>query len=247
MTSFLIALQFLTRIPVKLRNTPSEKQIAQSLTYYPVVGLLIGALLYGLNLLLMDNIYDLLRAALILLTWILLTGALHLDGLADTVDALAGAHKDSNKALSIMKDPNCGPMGVISLIIIIFLKFAIIVDLDMQSSVLLIVSPLLARATVIISFIHLPYLRENGLGSSIARYFTRKANFTIILASLLFSALVTGSHSFAIIFSVVIVYIVLTKIFNRSIGGITGDTLGAQVEIVEATVLIFGVVAITMI
>ena len=93
MTAFWIALQFLTTLPVSLKQLPSPQQNAQSLLFYPVVGLLIGAVLWGVASLL-QFLPLVLISSLILVLWIWLTGGLHLDGLADTADAWVGGFGD---------------------------------------------------------------------------------------------------------------------------------------------------------
>ena len=120
---FLIALQFLTRLPVRLPGTPDERTIGNSLLYYPLVGVVIGVLLVALFLALADAPAG-LRAALVLAAWVIVTGALHLDGLADSADAWAGGLGDREKTLAIMKDPYCSPAAVVTLVVVLLLKFA---------------------------------------------------------------------------------------------------------------------------
>src|SRR4030065_833392 len=108
--SFFIALQFLTRFPLPALDGPDNRDIGRSLLFYPLVGLFIGAMLIALNEVAAGT-SEALRAALLLAAWVLLTGGLHLDGLADSADAWAGAHGDRDKALRIMKDAASGPAG----------------------------------------------------------------------------------------------------------------------------------------
>ena len=141
MTAFLIALQFLTTLPIQLKAMPSPQQNGQSLLFYPVVGVLIGAVLCGLALLL-HSLPIILLASIILCVWIWLTGGLHLDGLADTADAWVGGFGDQERTLAIMKDPSCGPIGVLSLIIVCLLKWsAIYVLLQQQLFLALLIFP----------------------------------------------------------------------------------------------------------
>ncbi|WP_372867942.1 adenosylcobinamide-GDP ribazoletransferase, partial [Pseudomonas sp.] len=122
MTALLIALQFLTRLPVRLAAMPSAQETGRSLLWYPVVGLLIGLLLLGVHYLLGDA-PALLQAALLLVIWVGLSGGLHLDGLADSADAWAGGFGDRERTLAIMKDPRSGPMAVVVLVLLLLLKF----------------------------------------------------------------------------------------------------------------------------
>lgn len=109
MRAFLVALQFLTRLPVRLRAAPSEEELGRSLLFYPLVGLLIGMLLTTLAMAISAaGISDLLGAALVLAAWVVLTGGLHLDGLADSADAWSGGRGDRERTLAIMKDPYWG-------------------------------------------------------------------------------------------------------------------------------------------
>ncbi|MEK1940892.1 MAG: adenosylcobinamide-GDP ribazoletransferase, partial [Pseudomonas sp.] len=121
MLPLLIAMQFLTSLPVRLPGMPSPEQLGRSLLWYPVVGLLIGLLLYGLDAVL-NGAPVLLHAALILAAWVALSGALHLDGLADSADAWLGGFGDRERTLSIMKDPRSGPIAVVTLVLVLLLK-----------------------------------------------------------------------------------------------------------------------------
>ncbi|HBM07500.1 MAG TPA: adenosylcobinamide-GDP ribazoletransferase, partial [Pseudomonas sp.] len=118
MQPFLIALQFLTCLPVRLRGMPEPQQIGRSLLYYPLVGLLLGGMLCLLGVAL-GNAAPPLKAALLLAAWVWLTGALHLDGLADSADAWLGGFGDRERTLAIMKDPCSGPVAVAVLVLVL--------------------------------------------------------------------------------------------------------------------------------
>ncbi|MBP7974742.1 MAG: adenosylcobinamide-GDP ribazoletransferase, partial [Acinetobacter sp.] len=141
MLPFLIALQFLTIVPVQLKQIPTARQNAQSLLFYPVIGLLIGLILFGLSVALIE-LPAILLASIVLVIWIWLTGGLHLDGLADTADAWVGGFGDRERTLQIMKDPASGPIGVLSLIIVCLLKFtALYVLIEQHLNAFLILVP----------------------------------------------------------------------------------------------------------
>ena len=159
MTPFWIALQFLTTFPVRLSTMPTPQQNAQALLFYPVVGLLIGAILYGITLLLYA-LPVVLLSSVILVLWIWLTGGLHLDGLADTADAWVGGFGDKARTLAIMKDPSCGPIGVLSLVIVCLLKWSVLyVLLQEKLYTALMLFPLLGRLVPLFFFLSPDYVR----------------------------------------------------------------------------------------
>ena len=243
MTSFLVALQFLTRIPVKLKQKSTEKQTAQSLLFYPLIGLFIGLLLYSLNTVLFET-NDMLRAVIILITWVSITGALHLDGLADSADALVGGFGDKEKTLAIMKDPYCGPVGVVSLVLILLLKLSMIFSITEQNNYLLILAPCLARSSILWSFISTPYVRNNGLGSTMAKHLSSQKAYISLATVGCISLIVFGWAGAIILLSSFLIVYLLKKIMMDRIGGMTGDTLGAQIEILEASILLTGLLFI---
>ena len=234
---FMIALQFLSTLPVRLKNTPDPEYSAGALLYYPLVGLLIGMLLsifaritYGLP----GN----LQASLVLAAWVLLTGGLHLDGLADSVDAWVGGLGDREKTLTIMKDPCCGPAGVVALLLVLLTKFsALEAVLGRHSWESLILAPTLARTALVLLFRTTPYVRPNGLGSSIAAHLDRRAaTIAIVLAA----TLLTWFFRDDAIRSLLVCaagFCVMRRLMLRRIGGTTGDTAGMLVEVSETLVL----------
>lgn len=242
MTPFFIALQFLTTFPVQLKQMPSKQQNAQSLLFYPVIGLIIGLILFALAHLL-QAIPVILLSSLILVLWIWLTGGLHLDGLADTADAWVGGFGDPERTLSIMKDPSCGPIGVLSLIILCLLKWsALYILLQQHLYSALILFPLLGRLAPLFLFLTTHYVREKGLGSAIAECIPKTAALIVCALSLLASVYWgwAGIMS-AIVMTASLLY--LRHKFIQRIGGITGDTVGASIEICEAVSFLGFVVA----
>ena len=242
MTPFLIALQFLTTFPIQLKAMPTKQQNGQSLLFYPIVGLMIGLILFGLALSL-QAIPVILLSSLLLVVWIWLTGGLHLDGLADTADAWVGGFGDPERTLAIMKDPSCGPIGVLSLLIVCLLKWsAIYVLLEQQLYSALILFPLLGRLVPLMLFLSTRYVRAKGLGSSIAEFIPKTAAIFVISLCLVASAYWGWSGILsAICFIVTVLY--LRSKFMQRIGGITGDTVGASIEITEAISLLSFVIA----
>ncbi|WP_333641825.1 adenosylcobinamide-GDP ribazoletransferase [Acinetobacter johnsonii] len=242
MTPFWIALQFLTTFPVRLSTMPTPQQNAQALLFYPVVGLLIGAILYGITLLLYA-LPVVLLSSVILVLWIWLTGGLHLDGLADTADAWVGGFGDKARTLAIMKDPSCGPIGVLSLVIVCLLKWSVLyVLLQEKLYTALMLFPLLGRLVPLFFFLSTDYVREKGLGSQLGQHLARP----IAIALLLLTPLVALYWAWIGVVVLASFYLALWYLrykFIRRIGGVTGDTIGASIEIIELATLFSFVVA----
>ena len=185
MTPFWIALQFLTVLPIELKTIPTAQQNGRAILFYPLVGLIIGGILFLVTCIFV-KLPALLLAAIVLALWIWLTGGLHLDGLADTADAWVGGFGDKLRTLQIMKDPSCGPIGVLSLVIICLLKFALVyVLIEQHQSLFLICIPILGRMVPSIMFLTTPYVREKGLGRSLTDHLPKTASWIITVFVLL--------------------------------------------------------------
>lgn len=147
---FVVALQFLTILPVQTTQLPDSKTTGQSLLYYPVVGLLIGVMLGGLGWLTNAIPAD-LQAGIVLVVWVVLTGGLHLDGLADSADAWIGGFGDRQRTLAIMRDPYCGPAAVVALVLVLLLKYLALAQLlANQHWWILVLAPVLGRTVIIL-------------------------------------------------------------------------------------------------
>ncbi|CAI8715292.1 Adenosylcobinamide-GDP ribazoletransferase [Pseudomonas sp. IT-347P] len=233
-----IALQFLSSLPIRLPGMPEPEQLGRSLLFYPLVGLLFGVILWALNLLLAGAPL-LLHAALLLTVWVLLSGALHLDGLADSADAWLGGFGDRERTLTIMKDPRSGPIAVVTLVLVLLLKFAALLALIEQGQGLaLIIVPLLGRAALLGLFLTTPYVRAGGLGQALADHLPRRAGWWVLGLSALACLLITGVSAVTALLIAVGVFVWLRQVMMRRLGGTTGDTAGALLELLEMVVLV---------
>ncbi|WP_180173338.1 adenosylcobinamide-GDP ribazoletransferase [Acinetobacter sp. YH12029] len=243
MTPFWIALQFLTTFPIQLKAMPSKQQNGQSLLFYPAVGLLIGGIL-ALLAFTLHSLPIILLSSILLVVWIWLTGGLHLDGLADTADAWVGGFGDAERTLKIMKDPACGPIGVLSLVVICLLKWsALYVLLQQQMYLALIVFPMLGRLAPLFLFLTTQYVREKGLGSSIAATIPRKSAYMVFILCLS-TCLYFSWLGVVSILTFICTLLYLRWKFIQRIGGVTGDTIGAAIEITEVSSLLAFVIAL---
>jgi len=236
--SFFIAVQFLTRFPLPAFDRPKGRDVGRSLLFYPLVGLLIGAVLVALNEA-AAGAAETVRAALLLAAWVIVTGGLHLDGLADSADAWVGGLGDRKRTLAIMKDSRSGPAAVTVLVVVLILKFAALQTLVVAGAwPALLLAPLLGRGVVPLLFITTPYVRPGGLGSAMAAHLPRYASMGVVLATTLAVPILAGKPGVLALAAAAAMFLLLRALMIRRINGTTGDTVGAMVELTETAVLV---------
>lgn len=235
MRGFILAIQFLTRLHMpKLRDFDGAEP-PRSAHWFPLVGLLIGALLGGM-LWLGSRIDPWVGALLTLLLWVGITGALHLDGLADLADALGAAHRDRVRFLAVLADPHLGTFGVLSLVLQLIAKLVLLMLLARsQQYWALSLIPAWARWGTLL-WARLPSLKP-GLGERFGNQVEDSALWlwggVLALCSLITPVLLVMP---------VLVWL-WQQFLLRRLGGMTGDTLGAGVELVESAALLLLLIA----
>ena len=233
MTSFLLALRFLTIIPMgRAKTVPSPGQIAASGKYYPLVGLLIGGMLWGFHYLAGLAFPLSISVGLLLAFWVLLTGALHLDGLADALDGFyAGA--DAEERLRIMKDVQIGTMGIVGVVLLLGMKYLLLKEiLSLPGTAYwLVMLPLASRWAAILLSCFFPYARPGGgLGQGLVSGTGIKE---FLAASFLAwgAALVIGGVEGIGLLAVLLTWGLLGGWYSlKKLQGITGDVIGAVIE-----------------
>ena len=243
--AFIIALQFLTRLPLPANiskdiHTDTDA-LARSVLTYPLVGAVIGFILVAILFLLdwwFPHTRPLVMAGIILLAWVLLTGALHLDGLSDSADAWVGGFGDRDRTMAIMKDPYCGPAGVSIIVVVLLAKYAALTTIVTQNWTYLLIIPVIARAAVIVLFLTTPYVRKQGLGSSHAEHLSRQDAYVALVLTGLVCFYFLGFKLLWLLLVLSLVFLLLRYLMVQRIGGTTGDTAGAMIEIVELTGLL---------
>lgn len=228
----IIAFQLLTRIPISSAAEHTPRNQGHSLLYYPLVGAVLGGALVLLGSQLSDH-PTVLQAALLLILWVGFTGGLHLDGLADSADAWVGGMGSRSRMLEIMKDPASGPMGVIAIVLLLLLKWSAIVALLEEGQLwLLFWAPLLARTATITLMQRTPYLRAGGMGAVVAE------NIPHWRAIALQVAVLAAALSLGVGWELLLLYLLVLLLFRRvvvrQLGGLTGDVIGASIEVMEA-------------
>jgi adenosylcobinamide-GDP ribazoletransferase len=236
-----IAGRLLTRLPFPDPGTATPTELGRAVPWYPAVGGLLGLLFAGAAALLGPTGLAAppgVAAALVLGFWVWVTGALHLDGLADTADAWVGGLGSRERTLAIMKDPACGPVGVVVLVVVLLAKFAALEALIGTGSTWgLLWVPMLARAQLPLLLIGMPYARSAGMAAAPARAAPAAASFLV-------AVLVAGAVVMAMGWRGVLLVVLGLLLFwqfrlalLRRLGGFTGDTAGALVELTEMLAL----------
>lgn len=238
MRLYLIAIQFLTIIPLPFSVKCGEKDLGRAMSFFPLAGLTIGALLVGLNYILSPVLPPALVDLLLIVFLSILTGVLHLDGLADVCDGLA-ARGGRERFLAVMKDSSIGAAGAVGLVLTLLLKYEALshIPFDAKRGALL-CFPMIARFAQVQMTAGARRARADGLGSVFIGGAGWPqmliANATTIAFSLLFMG-ITGLWMF--IAAYLFTWILKTW-FHKKAGGVTGDIIGFASELNEVLCLL---------
>jgi adenosylcobinamide-GDP ribazoletransferase len=230
MKRLLLAIGFLTRLPVHL-ITADAADFAGAVRCYPLVGLIVGALVAGAGWLggLADPWIGALAA---LLAWVAVTGALHLDGLADVADGIGAAHGDRTRLLAVMADPHVGSFGVVAIVLQLLAKIVLLHSVAGEGWLAVVLVPFAARMGPLVWARWLPPLRPGGLGAQIASAVRPRdlwgwgavlAGVCAALPALLLTSLLIAA---------------VGGWLRHRLGGVTGDAHGAGIELVETGLLV---------
>ena len=239
MRSFIIAVQFLTCLPLAPKMKVSEEEVGRSMRYFPLVGLCMGACLAAAHMLFAAVLPLSVADGMIIALLAALSGAIHLDGLADTADGIAGG-TDREERLRIMKDPRVGAIGVVCVVLIIMLKYVALLALSghlIYKALLLV--PVIGRWAQLLVAYRADYA---GLTRGVGFTFTRHVTLPVVLCtSLLVAAFAYYLFSLKGVAAAVMILVACRAYavyFRRTLGGVTGDVLGAATELAETAALI---------
>ena len=234
----IVALGFLTALPLPRLGTARPEALARSLVWFPVAGAFVGGLLVLLDLALGLVLPVGVRAALLLVALLALTRGLHFDGLMDICDGLFGGFTPERR-LAIMRDSHVGAFAVLGAVADLLLRHAALVSLlDGWRIAALVLPPLAGRWAMVWAMVAYPYGRTEGLGAA----FKRSAGWReVVLATL--GAVVLGSAAWwpwgaAVLLPAWLATLLVAQFMLRRLPGLTGDCYGAINEVVEAVVLV---------
>jgi adenosylcobinamide-GDP ribazoletransferase len=247
MKSFLTALAFLTVFPIRFREFPSPTIVAQSRLWYPVVGLLLGLVLGGWTELVSRLGEQLLQSFLILLAWVGLTGALHVDGFCDVCDGLFGGQTPEDR-LHIMKDPHLGTFGLVGGVLLLLGKFVALETIARGSSGakgawLVCAAVVISRCLVLSVAARAHYPRPEGTGKALIEATTWKEAGAFAALAAAIACYSDWRTTVALFVPAFLAIMLLRWTCQRRLGGITGDCLGAAIELCEVICLLSAAIA----
>jgi len=238
MRLYLIAMQFLTIIPLPCDTRCQKEDLGRATARFPLVGLTIGGLLVGLNFLVAPWLNRSLTAALLITVLAAVTGALHLDGLADVCDGLA-ARGSRERFLAVMKDSHVGAVGAVGIALGLLLKWqallAVPVGITWQA---LLLFPILGRCAQLLALGGAQHARQDGLGAVIIQGMKTHHLITGLCLTVIACLALLPLKGMIALAAVFAVTLIIKGYFQNRLGGLTGDIVGCINEIAEIVALI---------
>jgi len=242
---FALAVTFLTRLPLPVRGEVTPADLRASLGWYPLVGLGLGLLGWGLYLAGNAVFPPPVTAVLVIVLLEMCTGALHLDGLMDTCDGV-GSNAPRARALEIMKDSRVGAMGVFGALAVLLLKAAALASLNParpeQALLALGGGWAAARALPSWNVLLFRYARAEGTGKA----FTEGASIWPLFAAMLIAVCAGAAlgwlNGSALVAAAILLPLLMQAVIARKLGGLTGDVYGFGIELGEVIALLAAIV-----
>ncbi len=242
MNSFLIGLQFLTRINIVKQSVWTEQSFGESVKFFPAVGAVLGIICAGVLGAINFLNLPLLTGAVGFSLLIILTGGIHCDGLMDSADGLFSG-REREKILEIMKDSRAGSFGVVSMILVAAIEISTLAELARLSTWFLCTAiysaPIIARLMMVVTIGAFPYARKSGMGKAFAKFTKRRTIIFATFEAILFllplifiSKIFLICAALASLFSLIVTWKFAT-FATEKIGGVTGDIYGAVTTLSE--------------
>jgi adenosylcobinamide-GDP ribazoletransferase len=226
--------------PAFIKRPFTATELGAAVGFYPLVGLILGGILLAADYLLALFMPPLLRAALILALWVMLTGALHLDGFLDACDGLLGGYTPESR-LEIMRDEHLGAFALAGGVLLLMIKFSALSAIRLIPPALLL-APVLGRWGMAMALVAFPYARPLGLGRAVKDNTTwRQALLATIFALIISLAVAWCWADWRVLLALVVTALVTwagARYSLRRIPGLSGDIYGALNEIIEVAVLL---------
>ena len=236
--SFLAALRFLTIIPLPGRREVSPEEVGRSIVYFPLVGVIIGLILVGLNWLLGLLLPSALVNILLVVSLAAISGSLHLDGFVDTCDGIGG-HKTVEERWQVMHDSRAGAFGIIGVCLLLLVKYVALNNVpDNWLMLTLVLMPVVSRWAMVYAIFAYPYAKPSGLGKVFKQGASGTRFIVATVITLAVAVILAQLMGLVIMFSIWVIVMAMAVYLKGKFGGLTGDTYGAINEVAEVLVLI---------
>ncbi len=224
---FSLAVSMLTNIPFFRVHSFNKGINGYAVMFYPLIGFLLGAILWGIYSLLSGHLASTHVGIIIFTLWVVLTGGLHLDGFSDTID---GLFVPRERAIEVMKDPNTGGMGMIFSVTFLILKASTLSVFE--AFYLLPIVLMLSRFNAVLAIYLFPYISQNGMGALAKEEF----NGTQLSIALIYVTLIS-IFSFSLLVISLLTLFFIKLFFMKRYGGFSGDIYGFTIEVTELVLL----------
>lgn len=236
--NFITALQFLTIFPISRKHEITEANMAKSMAYFPLIGFILGVFLIYVDKALSLAFPHTIANALLLVVFVLATRALHIDGLADTFDAVMGGY-DKASRLRIMKDSGVGTAGALGIFFVLLVKYLCLNELPLlYKAEALLTAPLLSRWSHILMAFRAKYGRDEGMGRAFVGHLRLGGVIAASIATILLTAWISGLWTIYLVIGVALFTFLIRLYAVRMFGGVTGDVIGAVSEMNEVLILL---------
>lgn len=240
--SFAVAFSMYSRIPMPQVEW-NKKNMRYSMLFFPAVGVVIAAILYGVFLLFRHLSFSpAFFASAAVFVSVLVTGGIHMDGYCDTCDAIA-SHGDRETRLRIMKDPHIGAFGAIYTFVILLIQFGALQQLFLKPKFLVtaLACFVLSRSLAALAVIRFPKAKDSGLAATFSGYASKTASTVALIIIAAFTALLSAACSriSLVVFAIVLLFFwIFYRISKKRFDGITGDLAGFFITVCETMVLV---------
>lgn len=236
---FCAALRFLTVFPVPGRIGGEEEDLARSVVFFPVVGVVVGSVLAVIAWLIWPFLPALPAAAIMVFLLLVISGGFHLDGLADSADGLLSA-RPREQILQIMRDSQIGSMGAAVLVMVLLTKTVSLGSLPQaEAASAMFLMPIAGRCLMVLMMVLLPYARGNeGRAALFYETASQEKKIVYITGGILYSCCwyAGGGAGLAAGATSLVAMLLFAGLCRSKIGGATGDTLGATSELTETVI-----------
>lgn len=240
MKNFILILQFMTRIPININLKVERENFQKGVAYFPLVGLIIGcmeAFVYYIS----SNLFSInISILFVIITHVVVTGAIHIDGFGDTIDGIFSGRSKA-RILEIMKDSRVGTFGALGIILLVLGKLIGLREIA-QSEIItvIILAPIISRTVVTFLMYKRRYAREKeGLGDLFIGVLEKKNFIAALMLGMLLTLLLAREKGIIILIISLIITLILRSYIEKKIDGVTGDILGASIELNELLIFIF--------